>query len=80
VPRRFILYGGTALGLRLAPRCSTTAFRLRTSSARRGPLFVPAFNPLVAQKALCFFEGGDLATLDVPPLPLASPRLDPDMG
>jgi hypothetical protein len=27
-------------------------------------LFGPAFNPLVAQKALCYFEGGDLATLE----------------
>lgn len=27
-------------------------------------LFGPAFNPLVAQKALCYFEGGDLDTLD----------------
>lgn len=27
-------------------------------------LFGPSFNPLVAQKALTYFEGGDLATLD----------------
>jgi len=27
-------------------------------------LFGTAFNPLVAQKALCYFEGGDLDTLD----------------
>ena len=55
-------------------------------------LFGPAFNPLVAQKALCYFEGGDLATLppdvkarlvtaashsvDVPDVPLISSRLD----
>jgi hypothetical protein len=55
-------------------------------------LFGPAFNPLVAQKALVYFEGGDLATLsrearqrlvaeaardlDIPTLPLVSPRLD----
>lgn len=55
-------------------------------------LFGPAFNPLVAQKALSYFEGGDLARLDgsvrerlvdaaaraidVPVLPLVSPRLD----
>ncbi len=28
-------------------------------------LFGPAFNPLIAQKALCYFEGGDLASLEV---------------
>jgi hypothetical protein len=55
-------------------------------------LFGPAFNPIVAQKALTYFEGGDLATLsddakgrlvaeaardlDVPVMPLVSPRLD----
>jgi hypothetical protein len=27
-------------------------------------LFGPAFNPLIAQKALCYFEGGDLASLN----------------
>jgi hypothetical protein len=27
-------------------------------------LFGPVFNPLIAQKALCYFEGGDLASLD----------------
>ena len=27
-------------------------------------LFGPAFNPITARKALCYFEGGDLATLD----------------
>lgn len=56
-------------------------------------LFGPAFNPLVAQKALAFFEGGDLAglpaavrerltaeaTRDLEPEPVsrASDRLDP---
>lgn len=55
-------------------------------------LFGPAFNPLIAQKALCFFQGGDLDTLEpalrqrlvdvatrdvtVEPLALRSPRLD----
>ena len=55
-------------------------------------LFGQAFNPLVAQKALTYFEGGDLATLshdarqrlvaeagrdlDIPPLPLMAARLD----
>lgn len=55
-------------------------------------LFGPAFNPLVAQKALTYFEGGDLDTLaldarqrlvaeaghdlDIPALPLAAIRLD----
>jgi hypothetical protein len=55
-------------------------------------LFGAAFNPLVAQKALCYFEGGDLTSLDqrvrarliaaasadleIPDLPLASRRLD----
>jgi hypothetical protein len=55
-------------------------------------LFGTAFNPLVARKALCYFEGGDLSTLppgtrerlvraasaDVVPTPFArsSPRLD----
>jgi hypothetical protein len=55
-------------------------------------LFGPAFNPVVAQKALCYFEGGDLATLgdavkqrlvtaasrslEVNPLPLAATRID----
>jgi hypothetical protein len=55
-------------------------------------LFGPPFNPLVAQKALAYFEGGDLASLSpdarqrlvaeaahdlaIPVLPLASPRLD----
>jgi hypothetical protein len=55
-------------------------------------LFGPSFNPLVAQKALVYFEGGDLDTLsedvrqrliaeatrDLPvvPLPLRSRRLD----
>lgn len=57
-----------------------------------GALFGPAFNPLVAQKALCYFTGGDLDTLpaavranlveaasralEVPALPLAAARLD----
>lgn len=55
-------------------------------------LFGAAFEPLVAQKAIAFFEGGDLATLEdvekqrlidaatrdleVVPLPLRSSRLD----
>jgi hypothetical protein len=55
-------------------------------------LFGPAFNPLVAQKALTYFEGGDLDSLDskarqrlvaeagrdltIPSLALASTRLD----
>jgi hypothetical protein len=55
-------------------------------------LFGPAFNPLVAQKALAYFEGGDLdsldestrallvresiADLDLPSMPILSPRLD----
>lgn len=55
-------------------------------------LFGPAFNPLVAQKALVYFDGGDLASLeeelrqrliaevsrdvDVIALPLRSARLD----
>jgi Nucleotidyl transferase AbiEii toxin, Type IV TA system len=55
-------------------------------------LFGAAFNPIVAQKALCYFEGGDLASLDpevrasliaeagrdleLPELPLVSSRLD----
>lgn len=55
-------------------------------------LFGLAFNPLIAQKTLCYFEGGDLESLDsdvrarlmaaagrdVTPstLPLRSPRLD----
>jgi hypothetical protein len=55
-------------------------------------LFGPAFNPLVAQKALIYFEGGDLATLsqhakwrllaeagrdlEIPTLPLTATRLD----
>lgn len=55
-------------------------------------LFGPSFNPLVARKALVYFEGGDLETLEpalrarlvaaaahdleVPALPLRSPRLD----
>lgn len=55
-------------------------------------LFGPAFNPLVAQKALVYFEGGDLATLgqhakrrllaeagrdlEIPSLPLTATRLD----
>ena len=55
-------------------------------------LFGPAFNPLVAQKALAYFQGGDLNTLDeptrallvreavvdldVPALPIISARLD----
>jgi predicted nucleotidyltransferase component of viral defense system len=55
-------------------------------------LFGTAFNPLVAQKALAYFEGGDLDTLSEParrrliaeatqdlrvvPLPLRSTRLD----
>lgn len=55
-------------------------------------LFGPAFNPLIAQKTLCYFKGGDLETLsdsvrhrllaaaahDLMPhtLDLRSPRLD----
>jgi hypothetical protein len=55
-------------------------------------LFGPAFNPLVAQKTLTYFEGGDLASLpaevkrllirhavrdvDVPPMTKLSDRLD----
>ena len=55
-------------------------------------LFGPSFNHLVAQRALCYFEGGDLETLDeasrqrliaeagrtlaVTPLPLEHVRLD----
>lgn len=55
-------------------------------------LFGPAFNPLIAQKTLAYFEGGDLAGLpvevkrkltahatrdvDVPALPRRSERLD----
>lgn len=55
-------------------------------------LFGSAFNPIIAQKALCFFEGGDLATLgsetrqrlvtaargdlEIPVIPLVSSRLD----
>ena len=55
-------------------------------------LFGATFNPLVAQKALVYFEGGDLATLsqqarqrlvaeaardiDIPSVSLAAPRLD----
>jgi hypothetical protein len=55
-------------------------------------LFGPAFNPLIAQKTLCYFKGGDLESLDaevrdrlvtaashdVTPSPVAvrSPRLD----
>lgn len=55
-------------------------------------LFGPAFNPLVAQKTLSYFEGGDLGSLppnvksllvkhatrdlDVHPLPKLSNRLD----
>ena len=55
-------------------------------------LFGPAFNPVIAQKALAYFKGGDLGTLpesirrllvahatrdvEVLPLPLRSPRLD----
>ncbi|MBA3499540.1 MAG: nucleotidyl transferase AbiEii/AbiGii toxin family protein [Myxococcota bacterium] len=55
-------------------------------------LFGPAFNPLVAQKALAYFEGSDLdsldestrallvresiADLDLPSLPVLSSRLD----
>lgn len=57
-----------------------------------GALFGPAFNPLVAQKALCYFSGGDLDSvpatvrehlveaasraLEVPVPPLAALRLD----
>jgi len=55
-------------------------------------LFGPAFNPLIAQKTLAYFEGGDLETLpedtrrllvahatrdvDVPALPKRAARLD----
>jgi Nucleotidyl transferase AbiEii toxin, Type IV TA system len=55
-------------------------------------LFGPAFNPLIAQKALTYFEGGDLAALsleararliaeaghdlDIPALPRTAARLD----
>src|SRR6185295_17415524 len=55
-------------------------------------LFGPAFNPLIAQKALAYFEGGDLASLparvkqllvahatrdvEAPPLPKLAERLD----
>lgn len=58
-------------------------------------LFGPAFNPLIAQKTLAYFEGGDLASLpeavkrmlvahatrdiEVVPLPKVSERLD-DVG
>jgi hypothetical protein len=65
------------------------ARRLLGDDAFRAAL---TFNPLVAQKALAYFEGGDLTTLDqgtrprlveearqdldIPTLPLASTRLD----
>ena len=55
-------------------------------------LFGPAFNPIVARKALAYFDGGNLSALDRPtrdllvrestrdvvhaPLPLLSPRLE----
>ena len=55
-------------------------------------LFGPSFNPIVARKALVYFEGGDLESLepdlrarlvavatrdlDAPVLPIRSPRLD----
>lgn len=66
--------------------------RLETILGAAVALFGPAFNPIVACKALGYFEGGDLATLpdsvtrvlvaeatrelEVTALPLASARLD----
>jgi hypothetical protein len=65
---------------------------LHTILGAASALFGSSFNPLTAQKALCYFEGGDLGTLDadararlveaaardlVPAsLPLVSTRLD----
>jgi hypothetical protein len=66
--------------------------RLEDILASARALFGITFNPVVAQKALCYFDGGDLASLDsvvrdrllaaasrdleIPVLPLVSPRLD----
>ena len=67
--------------------------RLEDILAAARTLFGHSFNPIVAQKALCYFEGGDLATLgedvrlrlvaaasrdlDLPELPRVSDRLAP---